>query len=120
TPRGIQGLGGPSANHHCSMRYHGRARRYVRTRRVEHRRHAVPHHPRASPRTPHPAVPWDKQPTARVIRRPAPGIRRHPGVAEARIPHPGTVHERIPAETSKVWLPAHAVTGHVVVAAVVI
>src|SRR5271169_4722970 len=59
-------------------------------------------------RQPTPAVSWTIFPRTIMIGRPAPGIRRYPGIPRARIPCPGSVRERIPIRAGKERPPQRA------------
>src|SRR4030095_6629304 len=72
------------------------------------------------PWAPEPSVAGRVRPIAIAVWHPSPGIGRHPRVAEAGIPHPRSVHERVPTHASEVGLPYVAVTRHVHEVAVVI
>lgn len=73
-------------------------------RRIADQGHRVPHH-QSRTRRPAPCI-VGVHPASRVIRQPAPRIRRYPAVTIAGVVHPSTIHKWIPAEAGEVWLPA--------------
>ena len=60
--------------------------------------------PRAA-RAPSPAIVRAVVPSAVVIRRPTPGIRRHPGIPRARVPNPRAIGKWIPGRAREVGSP---------------
>src|SRR6266849_1601651 len=87
--------------------------------RIGNSRDGVPSRPR-TPGLPEPTGRRNVGPGPVTIGRPAPGIGRYPGISSPGIPHPGAVHERVPARPHKKRLPHHAVARHVVEASVVV
>ena len=88
-------------------------------RSIHDARNGVPSRP-GSPRLPEPPVGVDVSPGTVAIRRPAPRIARNPGISGSGIPHPGAVHERVPACAYQIGLPHHPVAGNIVKAPVVV
>src|ERR1700679_3728788 len=67
-------------------------------------------HPRAA-RLPTPTEALTEGPATVMVGRPAPGIRRNPGITRAGIVGPCAAPVWIPARTAKVWPPHGAATS---------
>src|SRR5579859_872843 len=80
-----------------------------------HRRPVVPH----STGPPAPAIRLKVNPGAVVVRQPAPGVGRDPGVPCARIEDPGAIQKRVPRRTGIPRTP-HIAIGRIEKIAVIV